>query len=293
MTAPRPRAPGWKRYAIMGAPLTVLAVFFLVPFAMVVAASFYRNVDGGFYEPAFVLDSWERLAAPYHLDRIVFSVLICLLVAALTTAAAFPFTWFLTRMTPRRQVTLLVVVLASMTLSEAIVGFSWHLLLGRSTGIGRILVWVGLTDTATAYTPGFWAVVIGLSYSVFPYCVLVLFPPLRAIGQQLIEAAGTLGASPFQTFTSVVWPLARPAVTASFLLGFVFTLGINVVVEQLGRPEHWTLAVLISDAASSQANTPLASALAVFVALVSLGVVALVSVVESRLDPSAARRRGG
>ncbi|MFV0257497.1 MAG: ABC transporter permease, partial [Acidimicrobiales bacterium] len=125
MNAPatRPRLTG-RQYAIMGAPLVALVVFFLVPLTMIVATSFYRNVDGGFYEPAFVMDSWRRLLGPYYLGRIVFSVGVCLVVAALTTLAALPFTWFVTRTTPRRQVALLVVVLASMTLSEAIVGFS-------------------------------------------------------------------------------------------------------------------------------------------------------------------------
>ncbi|MFV0258614.1 MAG: ABC transporter permease, partial [Acidimicrobiales bacterium] len=170
---------------------------------------------------------------------------------------------------------------------------SWHLVLGRATGIGRILVWLGLTDTATAYTPGAGAVITGLSYSVFPYCVLVLFPTLRGIRPELTEAAGTLGASPWRTFTSVVLPLARAALMASFLLGFVFTLGINIVVEQLGRPQQWTLAVLISDAATSQADTPMASAMAVLVAAISLGVVGSVSLLEARLDPSGAGNQDG
>ena len=43
---------------------------------------------------------------------------------------------------------------------------------------------------------------------------------------------------------------------AAFLLVFVFTLGSNIIAQVLGRPQHWTLAVVISDQATMSANVP-------------------------------------
>ena len=273
---------GWGQRAILWVPVAVLAVFFLVPFGLMLATSFYVRIEGGFYEPGFVFDSWSRLFSDVYVGRTLFSLRMSLLVALLTTAVAFPFTWFLTRMRARRQVPLLVLVLGALTLSEVIVAFSWDLILGRATGISNILVSIGLMDEPRAYTPGFWAVAAGLSYTAFPYAVLTLFPSLNRVDRELTEAAETLGATPLRTFTTVVVPLCRQALVAAFLLVFVFTLGSNIIAQVLGRPQHWTLAVIISDQATMSANVPFAAAIAMFVTLISLVVVGVVSFAGSR-----------
>jgi putative spermidine/putrescine transport system permease protein len=273
---------GWGQRAVLWVPVAVLAVFFLVPFCLMLATSFYRRIEGGFYEPGFVFDSWSRLFSDVYIGRTLFSLRLCLLVALLTTAVAFPFTWFLTRMRARAQVPLLIVVLGALTLSEVIVAFSWDLILGRATGITNIAVWAGLMSEPKAFTPGFWSVVAGLSYTAFPYAVLTLFPSLNRVDRELTEAAETLGATPRRTFTTVVVPLCRQALLAAFLLVFVFTLGSNIIAQVLGRPQHWTLAVVISDQATMSANVPFAAAIAMFLTLISLTVVGIVSFAGSR-----------
>ena len=52
---------------------------------------------------------------------------------------------------------------------------------------------------------------------------------------------------------------------------FVFALGSYLLPQLLGRPQHWTLSVLITDQAIYQSNMPFAAAMAVFLVLVSLG----------------------
>ena len=100
----------WRERALVLAPALVVVAFFCVPFALMLATSFYRRVQGGFYEPAFTLDSWARLFSDFYIGRTLYSIRVCLLVAAITTAVAFPFTWFLTRMRARRQVPLLSLI---------------------------------------------------------------------------------------------------------------------------------------------------------------------------------------
>jgi putative spermidine/putrescine transport system permease protein len=50
----------------------------------------------------------------------------------------------------------------------------------------------------------------------------------------------------------------------------VFNLGAFLLPQVLGRPEHWTLSVLITDQAVFQSNIPFAAAMAVFLMLVCL-----------------------
>ena len=272
----RPRMP-WSARLLLGVPVAVLAVFFVGPFALMVRTSFHRRVQGGFSEPAWVLESWSRLTSEFYVDRTIFSILACAFVAAVVVAVAFPFTWYLTRMRPRFQVPLLVLILSALSLSEVIVAFAWDLILGRSTGITNVLVWIGVMDEPRSFTPGFTALAIGLAYIAFPYCVLAFYPTLSRIDDELVEAASTLGARRGTVFRTVVVPLGRTTLVAGFLLVFVFTLGSYIIAQVLGRPEHWTLSVFISDQAVFNSNIPFAAAIAIFLTAVSLVVVAITS----------------
>lgn len=276
------RRPTKGTYGVLAVPVTVLLILFLIPFAMMIATSFYHRIEGGFYEPAFEFNSWARLFSDVFLGRAGFSIGISLLAGALCILIAFPFTFFLTRMRRRPHVALLILVLSALSLSEVIVGFTWSVLLGRSAGISNILVWLGLMDEASAYQPSFIAVLLGMSYIAFPYCVLTLYPSLTRLDREVTEAAQTLGASPWRTFWTVVVPISRPIIMAGFLLVFVFTLGSYLIAAILGRPEHWTLSVFISDQASFNANVPFAAAMAIFLTALSLAVVGIVTIIESR-----------
>ena len=57
----------------------MLVIFFLIPFGIMVATSFYHRIEGAFYQPAFEFDNWQRLFQPVFLERAVFSIGICLL----------------------------------------------------------------------------------------------------------------------------------------------------------------------------------------------------------------------
>jgi len=164
-------------------------------------------------------------------------------------------------------------------LSEVIVGFAWSLLLSRTAGLSNILVWLGLMDKPVAWYPGFMALLFGICYLAFPYTVLVLYPPLSRLDPALPEASQTLGASPIRTFFTVIVGSLRNAIVASFVMVFVFTLGVYLLPQILGRPRHWTLSVLITDQAIYQTNMPMAAAMAIFFMFVSLLLVILTMVI--------------
>ena len=274
--------PSGRTLGVLAFPVSMLLIFFLIPFGIMVATSFYHREPGAFYEPAFELANWQRLFQPVFLERALFSIWICLLAGVVCIAIAFPFTYFLTRMRRRPHVTLLIVVLSALSLSEVIVSFTWYILLARSSGISNIFVWLGLIEESVAYQPSFGAVLLGLCYIAFPYCILTLYPQLTRLDPEITEAAQMLGASPWRTFWTVVVPIARPILVAGFLLVFVFTLGSYLIAAFLGRPEHWTLSVFIANQASATANVPFAATMAIFLTVLSLAVVGIVGLIESR-----------
>ena len=69
--------------------------------------------------------------------------------------------------------------------------------------------------------------------------------------------------------------MLRSTILGTLVLVFVFNLGSYLLPQVLGRPEHWTLSVLITDQAIYQSNLPFSAAMAVFLMAVSLALVAL------------------
>lgn len=262
-------------YAPLVFPALMLTVFFVVPFSIMIAVSFFRRDPAGFYTPDFVVDNYARFLSVFFGGVLGFSLMLAVLVAACCVAIAFPFTFLLTRCSRRVQTVWLVCLLSVLSLSEVIIGFAWSTLFSRTAGVTNLLVAAGLMEAPQALLPGFGAVLTGMVYQALPYTVLVLYPALIRLDPTLIEAARTLGASPLRAFFNVVVPALRNTIVATLIMVFVFALGSYLLPQILGRPQHWTLSVLITDQAIYQSNMPFAAAMAVFLVLISLAMVGL------------------
>ena len=256
-------------------PAGMLIVFFVVPFATMIAVSFFRRDPAGFYSPDFVLDNYARFLSLFFGKVLGFALGLAVAVAVCCVALALPFTYLLARSKRRTQVFWLVALLSVLSLSEVIIGFAWSTLFSRTAGITNLLVMLGVMSQPVALNPSFGAVLTAMTYQALPYTVLVLYPALVRLDPTLTEAARTLGASPVKSFFTVVVPALRNTIIATLIMVFIFALGSYLLPQIHGRPQHWTLSVLITDQAIYQSNMPFAAAMAVFLVLVTLGLVAL------------------
>lgn len=268
---PHKPTPGWLTLL----PTAWLLMFFVVPFAIMLSVSVAHRVSGGFYEPGFELDSYLRFFSVFFGKILLTSVMISAGAAVICVLLAFPFTLSLARMKQRGQTVVLVILLSVLSLSEVIIGFSLSTLLSKTAGVGNLLAFLGIIEESRAYTPSLLALMTGMCYLALPYSVLVLYPPVSRLDPELGEAARMMGASPLQTFRTVTLPMLRKPMVGALILVFVFTLGIYLLPQVLGQPQHWTLSVHITDQAIFQSNLPFAAAMAVLLLLVSLLMVGL------------------
>ena len=256
-------------------PSVVLVVFFVIPFTIMLAVSFFERVEGGLFEPSFELTSYIRFLTPFFARILFVSIALAAGAAAIVVVVAFPFTYIVSRMNRRAQSIILVFILSVLSLSEVIIGFAWSTLLSQTAGIGNLFAFLGLTGSPRAYTPGIVALMLGLAYLGFPYAVLTMYPSVSRLDPELPEAARMSGASPVRAFVSIVLPIMRRTITGALILVFVFTLGAYLLPQVLGRPRHWTLPVHITDQAIFQSNIPFAASMAMLLLLVSLALVGL------------------
>lgn len=263
-------------------PAVMLTVFFVMPFSIMIAVSFFKRDPAGFYQTDFVLENYARFLSSFFGTVLGFSLMLAIAVAVCCVVIGFPFTYLLTKRSRHVQTVWLVGLLSILSLSEVIIGFAWSTLFSRTAGITNLLVGLGLMAEPQALLPGFGAVLTGMVYQALPYTILVLYPALIRLDPTLLEAARTLGASPVRAFLNVVVPALRNTIVATLIMVFVFALGSYLLPQILGRPQHWTLSVLITDQAIYQSNMPFAAAMAVFLVLMSLSLVGLTLLVGRR-----------
>lgn len=100
-----------------------------------------------------------------------------------------------------------------------ILGFIWQFIfikvfagIGSVFGIESLQGWLSTTQT------GFWGLVILMSWQMSGYIMVIYIAYLEGVPQELVEAAEIDGASPFQRFRYVIFPLVAPAFTVSMFL---------------------------------------------------------------------------
>jgi len=114
-----------------------------------------------------------------------------------------------------------VLFLLPMMLSPIAVGYMWRMMFGTLNGpINGILIRLGfgpvewITNTKIAI----YSVILTDIWQWTPFMFLVLFAGLQTIPRGLIEAAQADGASSWQQFRHVIFPLLAPATVAAVLL---------------------------------------------------------------------------
>lgn len=283
--SPKLRAPAAvERYLTLVYPSVMLALLFLIPLCLMLAVSVANRSASGFYQLGFNLSHYLRVTTSPFFRQTLFSLFLAGIAAVGCVSLAFPFTYLLTQLSRRSQQLILIFILAVLSLSEVVVSFSWSVLLSQTAGFSNILVWLGFLPHAVAWSPGFSAVLVAFVYRAFPFAVLVFYPSLSRLNPEMTEASRTLGASPLQTFFNVILPIQRPAIVTAFLLVFIFALGSYLIPQMLGKPEHWTISVLITDQAIHQSNLPFATALALILTGLSLLMVWLISSVSPKQE---------
>jgi putative spermidine/putrescine transport system permease protein len=251
-------------------PALALVGLVAIPFLLLVRISLAPPDASGLWSAGTSVAAYGGLIDRSFATALLYSLGLAILVAAVGVCLGFPLTFFITHMRRGWQVLWLIFLLATLTLSDVLIAFSWQVMLSKRIGFANILVKLGLMEQAASLTPSFGAVLGNLIYLVLPFTVLTLYPTLSQLAPELIEAAKTLGASPFVAFRTVIVPLTKRAAAVSFLISAVLTLGAYVAPVVLGRPRNWTMAVLIGNAALAGHNVPRASAMSVCLLIAAL-----------------------
>lgn len=108
-----------------------------------------------------------------------------------------------------------------LVLPPTVLGFYLLLLMGPKGTIGMLFKLFGSEPPVFSFS-GLWLASMIVSV---PFVIQPLYTAFSGLGDGLWDAAATLGASPLDTFFSVILPVARRGYIGAFVLSFAHTLG--------------------------------------------------------------------
>jgi spermidine/putrescine transport system permease protein len=266
----------WLQPFVLLAPSGIWLLFMLVlPTLIIFELSLVPNIRPGDLVYPSGFQNYIRILDPLFLQVIKRSLFFACGTTISCLILGFPIAYWIAQIAPKRWRNLLLLgfVLPLWT-SSLLRSYAWITIL-RPTGLlNSFLTYFGLpTLDLLNQSP---AVLIGMTYSLLPYMVLILYASLEKIDNRLLEGAADLGANPVQTFWQVTVPQILPGIAAGSMLVFITALGDFVDPELLGGASSMTVARLIfNQFLGATQNWGFASALSMTMILVVSIVIAL------------------
>jgi ABC-type spermidine/putrescine transport system permease subunit I len=197
-----------KRSSFVLAVIAGLVLGFMVlPSLVVIPVSFTQSAFLEWPPQGFTLKWYEMFfQSPLWLSAATRSLIVGILSAALAVLIGTPAAFVLAKQTFRLRGTLLAFLLTPMILPRMIIALALFYFYARiglvGTSLGLILSHVLLS---------------------VPYVVITMMAVLKSHDGRLEQAAGILGARPWQATWRVTIPLIRPGLISSFLFAFVIS----------------------------------------------------------------------
>ena len=194
----------------LGFTLIYLSLIVLIPLSAVLLKSATLSW------PQF----WAIVTAPRVVASYKLSFGTSLLAAAIDAVFGLMLAWSLVRYSfPGKRIVDALIDLP-FAMPTAVAGIALTAIYANNGWIGQFLEPLGIK---IAFTP--LGVLIALIFTGLPFAVRTVQPVLEDLDAEFEEAAASLGADRWQTFSRVVFPLLLPAVLTGFALAFARAVG--------------------------------------------------------------------
>ena len=254
------------RWLVSGPPFLFLLVFFALPALIMVVASFRYPGEFGGLAPLFAAAPGADTGLTAENYAIFFGDWIyaeifakSFAIAAATTLAcavmAYPVALLIAR-SPRRHRDFMVLLVILPFASNFLVRiYAWMIILGP----------LGLLFSPVA-------VILGMVYVNLPFMILPLYTNLERHDPVLLDAAQDLGASAWQRFWRVTFPLSLPGIFSGSALVFIPVLGMFAIPEILGGKDDWMVGNMIKESFLGTRDWPFGSMLSIMLTVAVLAV---------------------
>ena len=241
---------GFSRKQLMIPYGVFLALFVVLPLLLIV---FYAFTDtmGKFSFNNFI----SFFTSATTITTVIVSILIALATTAICLLLAYPVAYILANSKLNRGGTLLLLFIMPM----------WINFVLRAMAMKDLLTLIGVFGFNNYLNT-----IIGMVYDYLPFMVLPLYTVLSKMDKSLVEASKDLGATGWQTFRKVTFPLSMPGIASGVTMVFMPTMTCYVISDTFGNGLVTIIGKLIDEQFTTFQNWNLGSAIAVVLLAIML-----------------------
>jgi spermidine/putrescine transport system permease protein len=272
------------KLAITLPPLLWVAIFLLVPYALMFAYSFWS------VSPAqTIVHSWslanyrELLSHDVYRQTLLRSAWIAARVMIFSLLLGYPVAYLLSFHAGVKKNLLYQLVIIPLWVSYLVRAYAWKTILGTDGVLNTSMQYLHLTSHPLQfllYSP--FAVVLTLTHIYTPFTFLPVYAAMEHIPRNLVEASHDLGASRTQTFWRVILPLSIPGVLAGATFAFVLSFGDFLAPLLLGGPSGIMISNIVVSLFGAAYNWPLGAAISFCMLALVVGLLWLSERLERR-----------
>jgi len=261
-------------------PLIFLGLFYFYPLISIFALSFAPQGQ-------FDLTSLKQfVSSSYYLKIFWFTTWQALLSTVLTVGLALPGAYVFARYDFAGKSLLRALTTIPFVLPTIVVANGFTALLGARGLLNVVLMTIGQTNKPVIHLQHTLTLIL-LAHVFYNYTIVLRMVSgfWANLDPRLPEAAQLLGATRWQAFRQITWPLLAPSVLAAALLVFIFCFTSFGVILILGGPSFATLEVEIYRQAVNLFNLPMAAVLSLW----QIGFMFALMLVYTRLQTGLSR----
>ena len=264
-------------------PLLWVGLFLLLPYALMLAHSFWIVRDG-FLVHQWNLQNYRTLVTnPIYVQVLLRSMRIAASVTLCSLLLGYPLAYYLSFYAGARREILYQLVIVPLWVSYLVRGYAWKTILGSDGVLNGFLQYLHLTNAPVGfllYSP--FAVILMLTHIYTPFVFLPIYAALEHIPRPLVEASQDLGASPLKTFLRVILPLSLPGLLAGATFAFVLSLGDFLAPLLVGGASGTMIANIVQSLFGAAYDWPLGAAISVCILLITVTLLFFTERLEKR-----------
>ncbi|MHB9095007.1 MAG: ABC transporter permease subunit [Eubacteriales bacterium] len=264
-----------RKWRVVPVTLYLLA-FLVVPLINFFVYSF-KIAENESVTRTVSLSNYARIfSQSLYLSIVLQTIIIGLVVGAITVLLAFLFSYVITFHLPRLKDQMLLLTLISMLSSYLVRIYAWKSILGSTGVLNQFLQYIGIiNEPLSIFLYNKFAIIITLVHILLPLSILPIYSAMQNIDKRVVEAARDLGSSGLQSFIKIIIPLSSQGIIASFIFVFILAAGDYVTPQLMGGNSGVMLGRVIYDQFAITFDWPFGSALSFFLLFVFLGIAGL------------------
>ncbi|MBL1228989.1 ABC transporter permease [Enterococcus sp. BWB1-3] len=265
-------------YLIITPGIILLLFFMIVPLVNSIWPTVFT--ENGASVQSYV----DFLTDDYNLKIFLRTIRVSLIVTVISAALGIPAAYFIAGVNKKWKSILMAMTMFPLLTNSVIRSFAWINILGKSGVVNNLLVNTGIVDEPLTLLYTEFSIVVGSVYLFLPTMIMTLVGVMETIERETLEAAETLGASPFRAFYKIVLPLCTPGVIVGSILVFTGTMTAYTTPQLLGGNKNMMMATFLYQKASTLGDWTSASVIALIMIATTLIVNKGLNMIAARLD---------